>query len=111
MYVVEEDVLVAPMSTFNISSSSAPSSRATGSRSPSIAETTPPKTEPEPAPITPSTLLQDYKALSRVITSNMDVLKGRPMFPGEQAQIQAVQAGTTKLEAATTALVTSLQQV
>lgn len=41
----------------------------------------------------------------------MEALKGRPMFPGEQAQIQAVTAGATKLEAATTALVTALQQV
>jgi len=116
-YVKEEDVLHAPMASHNFNTaSSIPSAytsswsnRSTGSRSASVAEPSPTTAEIT-VPVTPSTLLQDYKSFARVIGANLEALKGKPMFHGEQAQIQAVQTCINKLESATTDLVTALQQ-
>jgi len=118
-YVREEEILVYEHAKPRAASISSPatsrpfgaspaSPRALGSQSQTNTQESPASTPPSPA--TPATLLQDYKALARCVTSNLDVLRSKPMFPGEQAQIQLVQAGVTKLEAATTELVTVLQQ-
>jgi len=65
---------------------------------------------PDPASVTPSSLLQEYKALYRVVNANIETLKGKPVFVSEQPYIQHIQTCLTKVENATTELVTQLQQ-
>lgn len=131
IYVQEEEILVpetakprsasisanpiasSPSSPRPLGVASSPSTapRTLNSRSQVNYESAPEPAQVPATPATPAALLQDYKALARCVTGHLEVLRSRPMFPGEQGQIQLVQASVTKLEAATTEFVTVLQQV
>lgn len=67
--------------------------------------------EPEPdySTVPPASLLEEFKALQRVVTANTETLKGKPVFNSEQPFIQQIQVSLTKVENATTELVTQLQ--
>jgi hypothetical protein len=116
LFVREEIILVAepvkprtssiPLPPPPPGASAAASPRPLNSRSQISNDSAPAAQEPA----TPAMLLADYKNLARIVAGHLDLLRSRPMFPGEQGQIQLVQGCMTKLEAATTELVTLLQQ-
>jgi len=99
-YVEVEDIIVPPGGFTPNIRSGRPSSTAPPS-SPSAAP---------PGPVTPSSLLQEYKTMSRVVSTNLDSLKGKPLFPTEQSHLQHISTCVGKIETATTELVTQLQQ-